>query len=143
MIPHSKFFYCVILGWNIAPAIYYFEKYIFKDWEFGAFLFVAFLLDTTCGFYKHCKFGTVSREGWAKMRDKMFICCTWLVLIHLMTNYGLHGAWAQYFRTFGNSSIMVFFALSVMQNLSEITNGKYPPKWILNKLKTFNQKGKL
>lgn len=134
----------VPFAFTVTPFVAYFEKYVFSDWETFAIIMSVFMMDTVVGVYKHLRKRTLSREGFGKFFDKFVVCCGSLFLANKFAMLGeANELWSQLTIAFGKSALIVYLSISIAENMSEITGGKFPPKWVINKLKFFSKpKGK-
>ncbi len=120
------------------------EKYFFNDWEFLIFLFIMIGLDTVLGFLKHYKRGTVSSKAWGKIISKIISYGGLLIVGHILAVFTVQGdniTSFNWIRTFVYTSLMVKEGISIIENIGAI-NQSFIPKWLLKKLKEFDEQGK-
>lgn len=137
----------VPLGFTITPFVLYFEKYVFSDWDSFAIIMTMFMVDTFVGIYKHWRIkdpitgkNTISREGFGKFFDKLVVCSVSLFLAEKFAQFGnANDLWYSMATAFGKASLMAYLALSTAENISQISGGKFPPIWIIKKLKFFQK----
>lgn len=131
------------VGVVLIPVFNILEKYIFKDWEFLAFLIVLIMVDTALGIYKHWKMKTVSSKGFSQLFEKILIYTAALVVTHVMTNFMVSGEPNALFGWVDRliyGAIMVREAISIFENIGAI-NSRLLPIWILKRLKQFDETG--
>jgi hypothetical protein len=121
-----------------------FEKYIFSDWQFLYFLFVAIGLDTFFGVWKNIKYCTLSAKGFGGLFTKVTIYFGFLIVTHTMVYYSVQGkqnVFFSWFDSFAYSAIMVREAISIIEKIGAI-NPNLIPGFILKRLKQFDSDGK-
>lgn len=119
---------------------------IFNDWTVIRLFLIAFSIDFFSGIWKHIKGGTFStRLGLYKVLEKGFICLAFIVLgntlgdtINIKGNIG-----GEYAKLLFYVSAVVYIALSACANIYIISNGSFPPKFIMAKLKGFYRSGEI
>lgn len=130
---------------NYAFQVFDFvDTHIFHDWSIIRLFMVAFSIDIISGIFKHYKLRSFSiRIGSWKLIEKGFICVAFIVLgntlgetINIKGNIG-----GEYAKLLFYVSAMVYVALSASANIYIISNGKFPPKFIMAKLKGFYKDG--
>jgi toxin secretion/phage lysis holin len=135
-----------VIGAIIAtPAIEFFGKYVFADWEFLIFLTIVVVLDTVTGVVKAWKKGNVSSEGFTGVILKVFVYSVFVILIHVMQSFShkpLVIATFDWIGTFGYAAVIVREVISVIENLGAIQKGLIP-EWILKRLKDFDKDGQV
>lgn len=125
-------------------AFNFVDSYIFNDWTIIRLFLVAFSIDFITGIWKHIKLKSFSvRVGMWKVLEKWFICLMFMVLgnalgdtINVKGNIG-----GEYAKLLFYVSAVVYVALSASANIHIITNGKFPPKFIMGRLKGFYRSG--
>lgn len=134
-----------LLSLPLSLIIDVFEQYIFKDWVFLVYLIVLIFIDSILGLAKAWRKNQVSSSGWKMIFTKLIMYFTVLILAHVIANFSVAGNSIiifQWVQTFICCAIIVREAISIMENIGEI----YPnllPKWILAKLKEFDETGKI
>ncbi len=118
-------------------------SYIYRDWEFAKWIFAAVVIDTMVSLVKHWIHKDVSSESfWSKFSKKIFIYIMLLILSNIVSNYTVHGhlvgttIWlGEYLCVF----MMIRETISILENINAII--PMVPKWVLKRLKDFNEKG--
>lgn len=144
-IPDKVMAYSLAAVLNI-PFTFLVEKYIFNDWEMLGYITILLAADTVSGFVKHWKSGTVSSEGFSKFFTKLFIIAVGLVVTHVLTSISLERAnetVGDYLQTLCYSTIVVYITISLVENLSDLSGGRFPPIWVRKHLKRFERTGRL
>ena len=124
----------------VTPILGAIDKYIFGDWEFVKFLVVVMVLDTVLGFVKHWIRKDVSSKAWGMIGRKVIVYATVLVLAHVLCNFKIGDKVVDsfiWFRYFACSALMVREAISIIENVEEISPGFFPT-WVIKKLNGFN-----
>ncbi|MFN3758439.1 MAG: phage holin family protein [Algoriphagus aquaeductus] len=128
-----------------SPIFYIVETYFFNDWEFLKFLLAAMLVDWVWGFSLAWKNRTISEEGFQKFGKKLAEYGTLLILGHIMLNARSGGepiAAFKYFTTTIHGYLLVREAISILDKIA-LVSPKLVPKWLLEKLKTYRDTGKI
>jgi len=129
----------------VSFVIMIIDKYIFNDWEFIAMLTVLIALDTALGFYLAYKNKKVSSEGFAKLFTKLIVYMVMLICSHSATHMKANGSeiiilgWLD---SVIYSGIVVREILSLFEKCAYI-NDSLVPKWILDRLKQYNENGNI
>jgi phage-related holin len=119
------------------------DKYIFNDWEFIAMLTVLIALDTLLGFYVAFVKKEVSSDKFAKLFTKIIVYMVMLICSHSATHVRANGseiivlAWLD---SVIYSGIVVREILSLFEKCAVIQPNLIP-KWIVNRLKQYNETG--
>ena len=130
----------ILLAAPLTPLLEVIEKYVFGDWEFVKFLVVAMALDTVLGFVKHWIRKDISSKAWGMISRKVVIYAAVLILAHIMCNFKIGNQVVEsfiWFRYFACSALMVREAISIIENIEEISPGFFPA-WVIKKLSGFN-----
>jgi hypothetical protein len=123
---------------------FYFEKYIFQDWGFIAYLVVPIILDTLIGTYRAHKQGKFKWGNFGKIIDKLITYTTILILVHVMTSFTIGDTTITVFkwmRVTVFSALMAKEGYSILRNLAAMNKG-YVPYWLLKKMEQFDKTGK-
>lgn len=121
------------------------EKYVFNDWEMLGYVGILLIVDTCSGLVKHWNNSTISSEGFKKLFIKITICGSALITAHVLNSIAAHKGGASigdYVETTCYSGIIIFLAISIGENLMDISNGRFPPLWIRKHLNSFEKTGK-
>ena len=128
-----------------SPYGQFVNKYIYNDWEFLKYFAVALSIDLLSGIVKNWLTKSICWEdGLIKFARKLFTCLSILVMFHVFVNFdeGSASAFAQeYLDMIKNLMILSFIGLSAITNIYEISGGKFPPLWLISRLKDFDDKG--
>ena len=130
----------ILLAAPLTPLLEVIEKYVFGDWEFVKFLVVAMALDTVLGFVKHWIRKDISSKAWGMISRKVVIYAAVLILAHIMCNFKIGNRVVEsfiWFRYFACSALMVREAISIIENIEDISPG-FCPTWVIKKLSGFN-----
>lgn len=125
----------------VTPIIYFFEKYVISDWDSFSLVMITLVGDTVLGVYKHWRRKTLNKEGLAKFVDKLMVCFFALFLSEKVASLsGDISIWEDIATGFGRASLIMYLGMSIAENLSDISNGKFPSKALLDKFKVFTEK---
>lgn len=120
-----------------------FLQYIYRDWEFAKWICIAVVVDTIISLVKHFIMKDLSSEEfWVKFSKKIFVYICLLILSNLLTNYTVNGhlvGSTQWIGEYLCSAMLIREAFSILENINAIT--PVVPKWLLKRLKDFNEKG--
>ena len=128
------------LSWGVELM-----RYVYQDWEFAKWIAMAVVLDTMLGLVKAWNKRDISSdEFWNKFGKKIFVYLCLLILSNVMVNYTVNGSnvgateWiGSYLCTF----MLVREAISILENVNSIT--PIVPKWVLDRMREFTEKGKM
>lgn len=140
----TKNLFIASVGVATAPILEMFEKYLFNDWDFFKFFFPLIVMDTILGVAKNWKHGTLSSDAWGKIFWKLLTYGFILILAHIITHFTVDGKLVIVFSWFDEaiySALMVKESISILENLGAI-NENLVPKWMLQRLKTYDTSGK-
>lgn len=132
---------------TLTPLLEAFKKYLFPNFDNLAIFVILLTLDLASGLYKAS--GLWSREApnvlnkdifFHKLIRKVFASVIWLILINVFENFTSDGSLvSEYLDGFGIAVLIAWFAWSIGANLHVITNGAFPPAWVMNRLKKANE----
>lgn len=125
-------------------AFNFVDANIFNDWSIVRLFLIAFSMDFISGIWKHVKLRSFSvRLGLWKVIEKGVICLVFIVLgntlgdtINIKGNIG-----GEYAKLLFYVSAVVYVALSACANIYIVSNGKFPPRFIMARLKGFYKTG--
>lgn len=141
-IIESKFILMSLAG---SLFVHYIEKYLFSDWEFGAFMAVTVILDSILGMVAAYKTKSISADGFGKVFQKVIIYICLLVTTHVLVNFKIHGESNPLFSWLDSivySGVMLREAISIFEKISLI-NPSLVPTTILSRLKKFDDNGQI
>ena len=122
------------------------EKYIFNDWDMLGYVIVLLAVDTVSGVIKHWNNNNLSPEGFRKFFIKVTVAFSALITSHVMHSIALERgseSVGNHLDTLIYSGIGVWIGLSIGQNFYDLTNGKFPPRFLMRHLKFFEKTGKI
>lgn len=140
----TKNLFIVMFGLISAPIIEHIEKYLYNDWDFIKFLIPLIIMDTIFGVLKNWKYGTLSSDAWGKVVWKFISYTSLLILAHILTHFTVDGNVVVVFTWLDEavySALMVKEGISIVENLGAISPTLLP-KWLLIRLKQFDETGK-
>ena len=129
----------------LGLVVWFVEKYIFNDWEFITMLIVLIILDTVLGIVVAGKYKKVSSDGFAKFGTKIIVYMVMLICTHTAVNIRANGSeiWVLgWIDSAVYSGILVREILSLFEKCAHL-KPDLVPKWILERLKQYNEKGKI
>ena len=133
----------LLVSW-LAEIGEYFETYIYEDWGFLKFLLVLVVVDTLLGLYRAIRQKNLSSKAWGMVLDKVISYTSILIMIHVLSFFTVGGKVVEAFtwiKVIAYSMLMVKEGISILENVGAI-NSRLVPKWILKKLKEFDEEGK-
>lgn len=130
-------------GVVLGPVIVFVEKYIYEDWSFGGMLMIVVGIDTMLGYYKAHRLNDVSSSSWAKLFTKVMVYFALLVCAHTAAKMKVHGK-PDILLTWVDS--VIYAAIFMREFLSIVEKagalGVALPKWLLKRLRDFDENGK-
>lgn len=143
-IPDPRMKGFIVLGVFLSPVVALIEKYLFDDWQFLFFFMVLVGVDTVTGFLKYFLLNRVNSSAWGKFGKKVVGYGSFLIVIHVLTNYTDNAAAKFAFAWIeqaGYAALVVRESISIIENVGVIFPGLLPA-WILKRLKGFDENGK-
>lgn len=138
-----------ILAFKIAfvgsPVILVIETYIYNDWDFLVWVIIMVGLDWIWAVYLAWKTKSISAEGFKKGGEKLAQYATLLILGHILYNVRSGGAQMvafSYMTLLIHGYIITLESISILEKQAAI-NPRLVPKWLLDKLKSYRDTGKL
>lgn len=133
----------VIIGiaWSSIASL--FNTYIFDDWSFLVYLVILIVLDTILGVWKAFKHGVISSSRFGGLVIKSVLYACFLVVVHNLTNFSQNEITKSIFlwvEELCYAALLVREAISIIENIGAIKPDLLP-KWILKRLKSFDEKG--
>lgn len=136
----------VTLAAVTSPVLYYFEKYVFNEWEIGAALFIIVAFDIIWVIAKNLrsriKFSwlDIILSGCIAMAVLTFLC-----ILHLYTNFVTKPdypvvIWA---KSFIYAGIFTVYLAKISQNMYLATNNYFPPEWMMRRINNFKNSGNI
>lgn len=142
MIP-LKMLYALVGAFPLTIGVE-FLKYVYQDWEFAKWIFVAITIDTIVSLVKHWLMKNISSEEfWHKFAKKIFIYIMLLILSNVLANFTVGGRIVgptQWVGDYLCVYMIVREAISIVENANAIM--PVVPAWLLRRLKDFDEKGK-
>jgi len=133
------------LGWILTPLALFINDFVFSDWHFFVNLMIIVLVDTVLGVICSWRAKNISSEAFSRIFNKIFIYSMVLVATHTACHMRINGevnfllSWID---SFIYSTIVVRELLSIFEKTTMLGYFK-PPKWILAKLKHFDNTGEI
>ena len=81
----------IIPAFILAPAVRFFERYIFDDWQFAATMIVLVGVDTFLGTLYAWKTGSLSSKKMSNLFMKIIVYGMALVTVHGISNHTVNG----------------------------------------------------
>lgn len=127
----------------VAPFVFYFERYVFNDWNFLKFLAVLIAVDTALGlgYALYRKQVSVSKLGGILIKG--IIYGPILILGHVFENFEISGQPMEggfYMKVLFYTGLIIVEGISIIRNLGKI-NKKLVPQFILKRFEDFNESG--
>lgn len=137
---HPKTLMALSMSWGWVSII--FDQYIFNDWKFLPFLVVVMIVNTITGIWKSWKLHTFSIFEMIPFA-KIIIYALFMVIVHGLTYFSENDwvmtafSWVQ---QTCYAALIVRESVSTVENFGIISPGLIP-KWILKRLKDFDDNG--
>lgn len=136
----GKFFGSFIVANIMIPFWVMFNKYVFNDWSFLGFVVVGLTLDIFVGLVKHYKAKTLDVDEFLGklFYNKIMPIVGVLVVSHIAINGPSDGAdnfAMEYLGYLKRTIVISYLSVSILVNMREATNGKFPPVWFIDKFK--------
>ena len=131
----------IAVGWSSIASL--FNTYIFDDWSFLVYLVVLIVLDTILGIWKALKYGVISSSRFGGLIIKSVLYAFFLVVVHNLTNFSQNEVTKSIFiwvEELSYAALLVREAISIIENIGAIKPDLLP-RWILKRLKSFDEKG--
>ena len=133
----------------LQDVLYFFQKYLFSDWEALTYVSVAVFVDTVTGMYAAWR---VSRKGqgpplsssaFARLGDKMLVYGSLFVLGHVLYSFTVKGEDITLLHNFNLAAVMFMLlreTWSIIENFTKL--GIKLPSWLTNivKIKSLDPK---
>lgn len=133
----------IIIAFTWSGAAAFFNTYMFDDWSFLVYLVVMIMIDTILGVWKALKYGILSSSRFGGMIIKAVLYAFFLIVVHNLTSFSSNEitrsifAWVE---ELCYAALLVREAISIIENTGAIKPDLLP-KWILKRLKTFDENG--
>ena len=118
-------------------------QYIYRDWEFAKWIFIAVVVDTVVSLVKHWIIKDLSSEEfWSKFSKKIFVYICLLITSNLLNNYTVNGhvvGSTQWIGEYMCTAMLLREVFSIVENGCAIM--PVLPKSFLKRLKDFNENG--
>lgn len=120
------------IGYVTAAIVGFFQPLFNLEMDFIAWLSILLFTDVALGFWKHFRAGTISRDGFSKVFDKLFVVVGSVIVIQFIVGWqGNNGYFGQFFETGGHFTLLWWIGWSVLENIYIISGEKFPPKsWL-------------
>lgn len=133
----------IALGWSMAPAILWVNKYIFSDWQFVILMSIVVICDTALGIAIAWKAGRISSASFSRVFTKLIVYFVLLVAAHAASTYTVNGAANDLLGWVDGvvyASIMARELLSVLEKIGLL--GYALPAGLMKRLDLFDENGK-
>lgn len=143
----EKAVYCFKVLIAFAPVAYFLDcinAWFLTNKDFAAGVLVCFFISMGMGVWRHLKFGTFDFEEFFKGNSMMLaVLIVVYVLLEIVRatigeNFG-----GDIFKITIQVVTLLWPVSTALKNTCFITNGKYPPEFIMNKLYNFEKSGDL
>lgn len=144
-LPHIKL--NLLFAAMITPLIAIFEKYIFSDWQFVAFMAVLIAVDTITGVWYAFEKGDFSSNRLGGLIRKIILYVLALVSVHAATSFTVDGHENMLMEIVGIALDSVIYSCFMIRELLSITEnlGKlgfvFLPPWVMKRFRDFNEHG--
>jgi len=131
----------IAISWSSMAA--FFNTYVFDDWSFLIYLVIMIFIDTVLGIWKAWKYHVLSSSRFGGMIIKSVLYAFFLIVVHNLTNFSTNELTKSLFlwvEELCYAALLVREAISIIENIGAIKPDLLP-KWILKRLKSFDDKG--
>lgn len=128
----------------LSPLVF-FQKYLFDDPDYLIFLSILIFIDTALGVWYAILKREIDPEKFGDILVKIIIYTVFIIVGHILANFTVGGdnlTGGQYLKFLIYLSMIVKEALSIFKKTAMI-NPRLLPKWILTRLKGFDETGDL
>lgn len=144
---HDRFLYFVEVFVKIAPVAYVLSKiewWFSENQQFGEFMCTMLVLNTVVGVVFHIRSKTFNyREFiWKNIGMALIVICGYMVLEMLRYTAGDNFA-GELFKIMIQTITLLYPGSKILKNLYILSNGKFPPEFIMEKLYNFEKNGDL
>ncbi|MFO7825432.1 MAG: phage holin family protein [Cyclobacterium sp.] len=126
-----------------TPILFFFQTYIFNDFDYLKWLVVLISLDTLLGFGLAISRREIDKDRFGDILIKIIVYSSCLVVGHVLENFTVSGdtiPGGNYMKLLIYAAIVIKEAISVLDNAGKISK-KLVPKFILERLKGFDETG--
>lgn len=115
-----------------------------ENQQFGTFMCIALLINMGVGVYYHFKKGTFQFKPFIfKNLEMCFVVVVVYMMLEMLRYTAGDNLAGEIFRILIQITTLLYPTSKVMKNVFIITKGKYPPKFIMDKLYNFEKNGDL
>lgn len=128
--------------WSTIAALV--DTYMFSEWDFLPYLVVLVIVDTLTGVWKSLLQRNFNSYTFGAFITKAVLYAVYMVVLHGLTNFSDRKAVVALFewvQELGYAALIVRESISIIENLGAIKPGLVP-RWILKRLKNFDETGK-
>lgn len=120
------------IGYITAAVVGFVQPVFQMEVDFLIWLTILLFTDVVIGFWKHFRAGSLSRDGFSKVFDKMFVVAGSVVVIQFITGWqGNNGYFGEFFETGGYFTLLWWIGWSIVENVYQISGERFPPKsWL-------------
>lgn len=112
--------------------------------QFGTFLSIAILVNMVVGVVKHLKYRTFDFKLFFSRNFMMvFVVCTVYIMLEMLRYTAGDNIAGEIFRVLIQVTTLMYPASKVFKNSYILSNGKYPPEFIMQRLYNFEKNGDL
>lgn len=126
-----------------TPILFFFQTYIFNDFDYLKWLVVLISLDTLLGFGLAISRREIDKEKFGDILIKIIVYSSCLIVGHVLENFTVSGdtiPGGNYMKLLIYVAIIIKEAISVLDNTGKISK-RLVPHFILSRLKGFDETG--
>ncbi len=132
---------------KIAPLAYLLDmvNWWFKEnHQFGMFISLSLLINMIVGAVKHLKYKTFDfKLFFARNCMMIFVVCTVYIMLEMLRYTAGSNIVGEIFKVLIQVTTLMYPTSKVFKNSYILTNGKYPPEFIMQRLYNFERNGDL
>lgn len=115
-----------------------------ENQQFGTFMCIALLMNMAVGIYFHFKQGSFSFKPFIfKNLEMCFVVIIVYIMLEMLRYTAGDNLAGEIFRILIQTTTLLYPTSKVLKNVFIITKGKYPPKFLMDRLYNFEKNGDL
>lgn len=128
----------------IAFILRLFNWWITENEQFGTFVCIAILINAVVGAVTHLKLKTFNfQQMLGKNVIMIFTVCTVYIMLEMLRYTAGDNIVGEVFRILIQITTLMYPTSKVFKNVYILTDGKYPPEYIMQRLYNFEKNGDL
>lgn len=140
-----SYVWCVILRlWPVVFMMDLIDWWFSENEQFGTFMCLALLANMGVGAWFHIKNRTFSVKDFLfKNIEMIAVVVVGYIMLEMLRYTAGDNVAGEIFRVFIQVTTLLYPASKVLKNIFIISNGKYPPEFVMHRLYNFEKNGDL